>query len=712
MSNCFYCGSSEHLSNRCVQKADVQDIATDAINQLGYTSMPRIVELSSEHKRDSMNLVSAAIYELSYGFRREYYEEMWQKNASTERNLNSGEFSYLDYVISVTRGFVDIESDRPEIAISEFEKALSNAPTDVYKIRARLLKAQAQYATGDIDGAVLTILEGMEDQSIQWQENKEAEGQVEREIDVHRAYSYQLSRYYATKGDFETAINYLKQLVEGEEETEGDKRYFVKALIDEHFDNSREAINKYLGQLQTKKKHAAQEMMELAEAAIGNAKEWEVVVEDAESKLEQAQQQFETESYYGYLDAQSLAQTSSDIATIAQGKQRELLLQKASEAQKSACAAMTPAQELLEGLGNPQKQLELFHEQFQHFENAGLHLSESREAFTLDNYYGYILSIEEAEKTTSIANEIQSDVTKLLKFETEVEDAIADAKAALQIFALQHPEDRRENIEKYKSTGDILAEAKQYFRKYTEEGYKQCLNQIQKANQLIDELNQSAKLHDLRQETEEEIDVATTTLESMESQLRGQYDPHRFQFAQSKLEEARGFYELRTMEGYSRAIDCTKEVNQLLDEIRDDVEFKRLKETALRAIENTRAELMTIKEDLLEKESAESRLNEMFNLISESETCTKEICGQAVELTEEIKNFIKQFERDIERKKRIRKQTIITLSGSLGPGIVVGILGALFWNPAALLCLLVGGACYAIQVTVNSEKSNDVSHDE
>jgi hypothetical protein len=110
MSNCFYCGSNKHSSNGCVQKIDVQDIAVDAVNQLGYISMPRIVEIFSEHKSGSINLVSGAIYELSHGFRREYYEEMWQKDASTEGNL-------LDYVISVTRGFVDIESDRPEVAI-------------------------------------------------------------------------------------------------------------------------------------------------------------------------------------------------------------------------------------------------------------------------------------------------------------------------------------------------------------------------------------------------------------------------------------------------------------------------------------------------------------------------------------------------------------------------------------------------------------------
>ncbi|MBM3239786.1 hypothetical protein FJZ31_26175 [Candidatus Poribacteria bacterium] len=700
MSSCFYCGSNEHSSNGCVQKVNVQDIAVDAINQLGYSSMPRIVELFSEHKSGSPNLVSAAIYELSYEFRREYYEEMWQKNTTTPSHRPQGG-NLLDYVISVTRGFVDIESDLFEVAISEFEKALSKAPTEVYEIRARLLKAQAQYATGDVDGAVLTILEGLE--NIQ-----------QLSIDSHRTYDYQLSRYYATKSDFETSINYLKQLVEGEEGIEGfdtqatqpngDKRYFVKALIDEHFDNSREAINEYLEELLKKRKHTAQEMMELAQAAIGNAKEWEVKVEDSEAKLEQARQQFDTESYYGYLDAQSLAQTSKDIATLAQEKQRETLLQNASEAQKGAGEAMTPAQGLLERLGNPQKQLELFHEQFQRYENAESHLAESRAAFTLDNYSGYISSREEAEKAIGLANEIQRDVTRLLKCEEETEEAIANAKAALQIFALQYPEDRRENIAKYKSAEALLIEAKQYFRKHTEEGYEQCLNRIQKVNQLIDELNQYAKLHGLRQETEEGIDAAAANLESIESQLRGQYDPHKFQFAQAKLEEARGFCELRTMEGYSRAIDCTREVNQLVDEMNQDVAAKNLKEAALRAIENTRAEVMKI-EELPEKELAESRLNERFNLISEAETYNEKMCEQAIELTEEIKNVIKQFEEETKREKRIRKQTIITLSGSLGSGIVVGILGALFWNPAALLCFLVGGACYVIQVVVNHEKT-------
>ncbi|MFQ6042924.1 MAG: tetratricopeptide repeat protein, partial [Candidatus Poribacteria bacterium] len=379
MLSCFYCGSHEHSSSECVQKADIQDIPADAINQLGYCSMPRVVELFSEHKSGSINLVSAAIYELSYGFRQEYDEEMWQKDSSAGQHL-------LDYVINFARGFVNIESDHPEAAIPEFEDALNKSPAEVYATRAQLLKAQAQYSAGDVDAAVLTIAEGVE--NIQQISAKDC-----------RTYDYQLSRYYAAKGEAETSISYLKQLIEGEEETEGDKQYFVKALIDSHFDDSREAINEYLDRLQKQRKEVAQEMMELAEASIASAKRWEIEIEDAESKLEQARQQFETESYYGYIDAQSLAQTSRDIAAAAEEKKREVLAHSASEAQQNAHEAMEPAQELLTRLGNPQKQLQIFHAQFQHFEDAKNHLAESQAAFTLDNYRGYILSVEEAQKT-------------------------------------------------------------------------------------------------------------------------------------------------------------------------------------------------------------------------------------------------------------------------------------------------------------------------
>ena len=690
MSNCFYCGSNEHSSSGCVQKADIQDIAADAINQLGYSSMPRVVELFSEHKSGSMNIVSAAIYELSYGFRQESDEEMWRKDSSTEQHL-------LDYVISVTRGFVNIESGYPEAAISEFEDALNKAPAEVYAMRARLLKAQSQYSAGDVDAAVLTITEGMENLQ---QISSEDRG----------TYDYQLSRYYAAKSEAETSISYLKQLIEGEAETEGDKQYFVKALIDSHFDDSREAINEYLDRLQKQRKDAAQEMMELAEASIVSAKNWDVDIEHAESKLEQARQQFETESYYGYLDAQSLAQTSRSIAAKAEEEQRGILTEKASEAQQSAREAMTPAQELLTRLGNPQKQLQLFHEQFQHFEDAKNHLAESQEAFTLDNYRGYILSVEEAERTTSIANKVQRDVEKLLKREEEVEEAITNARVSLKFLPLQYPQSRRENREKYESAEALLTEAKQYFRKYTKDGYEQCLKNIQKANQLVDELNQDAKFQDLRQETKEEIDAAVENLTSIEIQFQGQYDPHKFQFAQAKLEEARGFCELRTMEGYSRAIDCTKEANQLADEMKEDVELQNLKETALREIENARVELMTVKNSP-QKEASEARLDEMLSRVSDTERCTTEMCEKAIELTREIKRFIKQLEEDAAQKKRRRRRSIITISGFLGSSVVFGVLGALFWNPAALLCFLVGGVCYAIQVTVNRETGNDVSRD-
>ncbi|MBC8231419.1 hypothetical protein H8E77_17845 [bacterium] len=684
MSSCFYCGSNEHVSNECIQKVDIQDIATDAIDQLGYSSMSRIVELFSEHKGGSINLVSAAICELSYEFRQEYDEEMWQKDTAAERNL-------LDYVISVTRGFVNIESDRPEIAILEFDNALNKALNEVYEMRARLLKAQAQYAAGNVDAAISTITEDMDNLQ-------------QALTDVRRAYDYLLARYYAAKGDFETAINYLKQLIESEEKTEENKQYFVKALIDEHFDNSRASINEYLEKLEKEKNQAAQEMMELAETAIGSAKDWEVEVEDAEAKLEQALQQFETESYYGYIDAYSLGKMSRDIATKAEDKQREILVQNASEAQKSAREAMTPAEKFLERLGNPQRQLELFREQFQLFENAKNHLSESHEDFTLDNYCGYIHSKEEAEKTTNIANEIQRDVMELLRCEEEVEDAIANAKADLQIYALQYPENRQENVEKYESAEALLTEAKKCFRRYTKESYEQCLEHIQKVNQLVDELNQDAKFHDLRKETQKEINAAEQNLESIEVELQEQYDPHKFQFAQSKLEEARGFCELRTMEGYSRAIDCAKEVNQLVDEMRQEVEVQNLKETSLREIENARAELMRTEESP-EKTSAGSRLNEMLTIISESEICTKEMYEQAVELTEEVKNFAKQSEEKTEQKKRNKKQSILTFSGFLGSGVVIGLLGSL-WSPAALLCVLVGGACYAIQMIVKSRMTN------
>ena len=131
MSGCFYCGSKEHSADGCLQKVDIQDSVTDAINQLGYSSMSRIVELFAEYKSGSMNLVASAIYELSYEFRQDYNEEVWQRDASMESNL-------LDYVVSATRGFVNIESNRPEIAISEFDNALNKAPTEAYEMRARL----------------------------------------------------------------------------------------------------------------------------------------------------------------------------------------------------------------------------------------------------------------------------------------------------------------------------------------------------------------------------------------------------------------------------------------------------------------------------------------------------------------------------------------------------------------------------------------------
>jgi len=685
MSGCFYCGSKEHSADGCLQKVDIQDSVTDAINQLGYSSMSRIVELFAEYKSGSMNLVASAIYELSYEFRQDYNEEVWQRDASMESNL-------LDYVVSATRGFVNIESNRPEIAISEFDNALNKAPTEAYEMRARLLKAQAHYAAGNVDDAILTINEGMEEPQ-QFLTN------------VRRTYDYQLAKYYAAKGDSETSVNYLKQLIEGEGKTEGDKQYFVKALIDEHFDDSRECINEYLKKLEEEKRHTAQETMELAEGAIRSAKEWEVEVEDAEAKLEQARQQFETESYYGYLDAQSLGKTSKEIASLSEKKQREILLQKASEAQKKAGEAMTPTQVLLERLGNPQRQLELFHEQFQNFEDAKNHLSESHDAFTLNSYRGYVLSIEQAEKTTSIADKVQSNVAKLLHREEEIEHTIADAQAALKLYELQHPANRQENIEKYESAENFLKEARQCFRQYTEEGYEQCLNHIQTANQLIDELNQDAKFHNLRQETRREINIATQNLESIESQLHGQYDMQKFQFAQSKLEEARDFCELRTMEGYSRAIERAGEANQLVDEMKEDVASKNLRETAFREIEKARAELMIVKEDIPEKQAMESRLDEMFNLISESEICTKEMSEQTVGLSEEVKKLTKQSEEETEKKKRDKKENLLTLSGFLGSGIVVGALGAYFWHPAPLLGFLVGGACYVIQLIVKKPKS-------
>ncbi|MFQ6042215.1 MAG: hypothetical protein ACE5PV_15270, partial [Candidatus Poribacteria bacterium] len=242
------------------------------------------------------------------------------------------------------------------------------------------------------------------------------------------------------------------------------------------------------------------------------------------------------------------------------------------------------------------------------------------------------------------------------------------------------------------------------------EGYEQCHKHIQKANQLVDELNHYAKSQDLRQETKEEIDAAVENLASIEAQFQGQYDPHKFQFAQSKVEDARGFCELRTMEGYSRALGCIKEANQLADEMKEDVELQNLAETALREIENARIELMTVKKSP-QKEAAEARLDEMFNLVSDADRCTTEICEQAIELTGEIKKFIKQFERETEQKKMRRRRSIITIAGFLGSTVVFGVFGALFWNPAALLCFLGGGACYAIQATVNRETSGDVSRD-
>ena len=702
MEHCFYCGSSEHPSSKCVQKGDIQDIPQDALNLLGYSSTSEIAELISMHKEGTINLASKAIYELSYEFRREYDEKLWQEKRV--ENL-------LDYVISITRGYVNIESDNPERGLKEFSGAFSLAPNELYQTRAHLLKSRVQYVLGDIDGVIETITQA---NTIILPDDAPDEEKSPIRF-TGSPYDYRLAAYYAAKGESEISLHYLRSLIEGDEDTEGDRLYFVKTQVDAHFDNVRSQVDAFLGELLEDKKKIVVPAMEIAESAIESTKEWAVDIKPADVALEQAKQKYNTDSYFGYLDAVKPAQKAREFAENAEKEQRTNLAKNASHAIEKAQNAIERITTALGNLRNPAKQLTLPYEPHEHIKIAQEKLADANENSAQDNYSGYLLAEEKATEASEMVSEMQNKATEFLQLEEEAEIAIADTRVALQMFAVQlREEDKTDEIsEKLRLAQTTLKEAQQTQKSYSKEGYEKAIDMVQTIHQLMDEMRQEVELKNLEEAVMKDIEGVAIVLQNIETQFQEQFNPDTLEYAQTKLEEARVHVGLKTEEGYQKAMEETRQANQLSDEVKQDFELQNMVEIAQRGIETAAASMLELKTeyggrfDTYESDVAQAELEEVRTIIVESEELSIDECQQAIEKINELQREIEQLilvaEEESQRKSRNIKTGIVMAGIALIVGttgsLISPLVGSNFVIPGA--CLLIGVACYCSPFLIN-----------
>ena len=698
MENCFYCGSSEHPSSECVQKRDIQDIPPDAINLLGYSSTAEITELISRHQDGVINLASRAIYELSYEFRREYDEKLWQQ----ERVDN-----LLDYVISITRGYVNIESDQPERAFNEFSEALSLAPNELYQTRARLLKSQAQYVLGDIDGAIKTITEAIEDAIILPDDLPDEEEKPIRPI--NSLYDYRLAAYYAAKGESETSLHYLCPLIKGYDNLEGDRLYFIKTRIDQHFDNISSQVDLLLGDLLEEKKSLATSAIEAAEVAIDNAKEWAVDTEPADTSLEQAKQKYNTDSYFGYLEAVQPGQNARESAAEAEKTQRINLHQNASQAVEKAQSAIERIVTDLDNLRTPAKQLGLPYEPHERVQMAQESLAVANDNFALDNYSGYLLAEEKATEASEMLSEMQSKATEFLQLEEDADTAIVDARVALQMYSSQLSEIYKtdEMLEKLNLAQTTLEEAIQAKKSYSKEGYARAIDKVQAIHKLIDEMTREVELKNLHEAVMKDIESVAIVLQNIETQSPEKFKTDKLEYAQSQLEEARAYVEAKTEEGYQKAMAETRQVNQLADEIKQDVELQNPREIAQREIETAAASMLELRTqhegrfDPYKSNTAQAKLEEARAMITAPGELSINKSQQAIEKAGEAQGAIEQLvfgaEEESDRRSRDRKTCIAMASSTLLLGT-----GGWFIEPiVSVACALTGIACCCAPFLIN-----------
>ena len=558
----------------------------DRISEAISRKADAIYELSTTVEA-SVNQVTEALYGLSSQFRQAHDEAMWKaeqqvylltgihdmianpRGTEAEELLRMGRESLevgmvdetlnllkesvgknpLDYRTYVTMGYAYIEKNELESALDRFEYALRNARTEGYRTRALLLIARAKYIMEDFAGAV-----------------QAARTAVNTSPDYSEAH-YRLAGYYAANGDADASIRCLQYLIEGgktivSNTIKADRNYFVKAQIDPEFSNSRDEINAFLQKLLRKERELAEKAMQNAQIAIEKAQEWRVDLSIDNSKFAEAKRQFETQSYFGYQDAQPPAREAEINANDARLKQQRQMHADAQSAIEAAQNETNNAEDGLQSLTSPQKQLETPYNPNEHFQTSTDKLAESRRCFDLDTYSGYLQAQENAKESQKIAAEINGQIAEFQRIRENAQAAISNATSILR--QIEKAYEQQVAPDKFQTAQEKLAEARENFELETKSGYSQAYEIARQIEILANEIREQAKdaeLKQLREEAQSAIRTAEDALQKLRSKRKAQYVLSELEEAQEKLVEARSKFELNTRQGYIVASGIAKEVN-------------------------------------------------------------------------------------------------------------------------------------------------------
>jgi len=379
----------------------------------------------------------------------------------------------------------------------------------------------------------------------------------------------------------------------------------------------------------------------------------------------------------GYLEAVQPSQNARESSESAENTQRINLNKNASLAIEKAKNAIERIVIDLDNLRTPAKQLGLSYEPNERVQMARENLTEADENFALDNYSGYLLAEEKATEASEMLSEMQSKATEFLQLEEDADIAIADARVALQMYSSQLSETHKtdEIQEKLNLAQTALEEAIQAKKTYSKEGYERAIDKVQSVHELINEMKQEMELKNWDEAVLKDIKSVAIVLQNIETQLPEKFNTDKLEYAQSKLEEARTHIEAKAEEGYQKAMEETRQVNQLADEIKQDMELQNLREIAQREYETAAASMLELttqyegRFDPYKSSTAQAKLEEARSIITTSGELSIAKSQQAMEKANEAQGAIEQLilgaEEESHRRSRDKKTCIVMASSAL-----------------------------------------------
>lgn len=348
MATCFYCGG-HHESVQCVSRAvdKISSKTSSSIEILGHQSLEEMNRLASQWQDAQYEIglegvmatgeLSSQIAKVDYAIKElhafcewAHDEAMWYEEKQLEvltgiRNIlrnpratqanelfkmaadsfqrerlgdalrlldDARELNPGDYRVHVTRGHIFVQQNRLLEAKDSFRCAADYARNNRYKIRSLLLLGRV-YECMDLPGEAIAVFE----EALHIQPE-------------HPQVCYEMGVLLSKGGQQSRAEPMVEKAIEA------DRNLFVRAKIEGRF-------NDLLDRLLEQEQARATSEMTQTRLAAREMKEWsDTDIEDVRLKdahhlmlnmLHRAQLMIETRSYFGYLDAISIAREASEV---------------------------------------------------------------------------------------------------------------------------------------------------------------------------------------------------------------------------------------------------------------------------------------------------------------------------------------------------------------------------------------------------------------